>query len=379
MKRLLLLLTFLFSFLQTHATHMMGADVTYQCLGNGKYKIIAKVYRDCQGVPMGLVSFGAFAGNGGGNGCGTVTLSGLRRTGIRDVTTRCSTASSPCNPSNTRGTGKGVEEHTFEATVDFNSAPLKQFVGKSSCCEVTFYVRECCRNGSITTGASNQDFYATATINLCNLAKMKDECNTSPQLSNEPVGFLCCNTPWYYNNGAVDTVDYDSIAYSLTGGLRGLPSTRVNYSSPFSPQYPMTPFCIPPTTIKCQPRPSLNPPRGFFFDTTNGDIIVTPTKCDEVPIIVIEQRELRKDTNGVWREVGRTRRDMQLWITDDCGYNKPPIINGPFSWDICEGEKIYCAGFVFGLLFGWFSLLLFIFILYSLRPRDIHLILKQLK
>jgi len=32
------------------ATHMMGADISYRCLGNGKYKIIAKVYRDCRGV-----------------------------------------------------------------------------------------------------------------------------------------------------------------------------------------------------------------------------------------------------------------------------------------------------------------------------------------
>ena len=53
------------------ATHMMGADVSYKCLGNGKYKIIAKVYRDCRGVSMGTPSFGAYAGFNGGNGCGS--------------------------------------------------------------------------------------------------------------------------------------------------------------------------------------------------------------------------------------------------------------------------------------------------------------------
>ena len=77
---------------------MMGADVSYRCLGNGKYKIIAKVYRDCRGVSMGTVSFGAYAGLNGGNGCGSYTLSGLTRTGIKDVSTRCSTASNPCSP-----------------------------------------------------------------------------------------------------------------------------------------------------------------------------------------------------------------------------------------------------------------------------------------
>jgi gliding motility-associated-like protein len=324
------------------STHMMGADITYQCLGNGKYKIISKIYRDCRGVSFNNPTFGAFAGTNGGNGCGSVNLSGMTRTSIRDVTTRCSSSSNPCNPSNTYGTGKGVEEHTYEAEVDFGRSPLNQFVGKSSCCEITFYVGQCCRNGAITTGASNADFYTTCMINICNIQKTDKECNSSPQLSNEPVGFLCCNTPWYYNNGAIDTVDFDSISYRLVKGIRGLPNTAVNYSSPFDERYFMTPFCIPPssTNIKCAPNVNVDPPRGLYFDTSNGDIITTPIKCDEVPIIVIEQTEHRKDTNGVWVVIGRTRRDMQMWVIDECGYNKPPIIRGPFSWNICEGEKI---------------------------------------
>jgi len=323
------------------ASHMMGADMSYQCLGNGKYKITSKVYRDCRGISFSNPTFGAYAGTSGGNGCGNVSVSGLTRTNIRDVTTRCSSSSNPCNPKNTYGTGKGVEEHTFEITVDFTKSPLNQFVNKSSCCEVTFYIGQCCRNGAITTGASNANFYTTCMINICNIEKTTKKCNTSPQLSNEPIGFLCCNTPWYYNNGAVDTVDFDSISYKLLKGLQGLPNSSVSYSSPFTEQWPMTPFCIPPTTIKCDPKPNLNPPRGFFFDEGNGDIITTPTKCDEVPILVIEQTEWRQDSaTGNWIVIGKTRRDMQMWVLDECGYNKPPIINGPFSWTICEGDKI---------------------------------------
>ena len=344
MKRLLplvILFFSIFSLKQVQASHMMGADMSYKCLGNGKYKITAKVYRDCRGISMGVVSFKAYAGVSGGTGCGTVTPSGLTRTNIRDVTTRCSSSNNPCNPKNTYGTGKGVEEHTFEATVDFNASPLNTFLNKSTCCEVTFYVNECCRNGGITTGPAGNDFYSTCMINICNLKKTINKCNSSPQLTNEPVGFLCCNIPWYYNNGALDTVDFDSISYKLVYGLNNVPANSVSYSSPFTYAYPMTPFCIPPTTIKCTPNPSTNPPRGFYFDTANGDIIVTPTKCDEAPIIVIEQTEWRPDSaTGKWIVVGRTRRDMQMWVLDDCGYNKPPVINGPYSWIICEGDKI---------------------------------------
>ena len=113
MKKILFLFLFLFSFLSVQATHMMGADVSYKCLGNGKYKITAKVYRDCRGVPMGIVSFGAYAGTNGGNGCGSYTLSGLSRVKITDITSRCSTASSPCSPSkinNLKGRCRITEE-----------------------------------------------------------------------------------------------------------------------------------------------------------------------------------------------------------------------------------------------------------------------------
>ena len=60
---LLFLMSLLFTGKHVSATHMMGADMSYQCLGNGKYKITAKVYRDCRGVSLSPVAFGAFAGS----------------------------------------------------------------------------------------------------------------------------------------------------------------------------------------------------------------------------------------------------------------------------------------------------------------------------
>jgi hypothetical protein len=73
-----------------HASHMMGADMQYQYLSNNQYKIIAKVYRDCRGIAFNDPSFSCFAGTNGGNGCGSSALK-IARTGIRDITQRCST------------------------------------------------------------------------------------------------------------------------------------------------------------------------------------------------------------------------------------------------------------------------------------------------
>ena len=75
---LLFLLSFFYIGNQAQATHMMGADMSYQCLGNGKYKITAKVYRDCRGIGLSNPAFGAFAGSNGSNQCGSVNLSGLK-------------------------------------------------------------------------------------------------------------------------------------------------------------------------------------------------------------------------------------------------------------------------------------------------------------
>jgi len=102
----------------------------YQFLGGTKYKIIAKVYRDCRGIAFNSPSFGCFAGTNGGNGCGNYAMT-LTPVGIRDITPRCSTNKVGCTPQNTAASGLGVEEHTYEAIVDFSAAPLSIFINKS--------------------------------------------------------------------------------------------------------------------------------------------------------------------------------------------------------------------------------------------------------
>ncbi len=81
MKRLFFMLLFLGSVLgmnRLKADHVMGADMSYQCLGKGKYKIIVKFYRDCRGAgaPPSWSVLGWFAGANGGNSCGGGNLGG---------------------------------------------------------------------------------------------------------------------------------------------------------------------------------------------------------------------------------------------------------------------------------------------------------------
>jgi hypothetical protein len=322
------------------ASHMMGADMQYQYLGKNQYKITAKIYRDCQGVAFTLPTFGCYAGNNGGNGCGSKLLN-IVVTNIRDITPRCSTNTLGCSQENKPSAGLGIEEHTYEALVDFSQPPLSDFMNQNTCCDVTFYLGQCCRNGAITTGSAGEDFYTQCMINVSNITLTNKSNNSSPIFTNTPVALLCCNTPWYYNFGAIDTTDYDSIQYSLVAGIRVLPNNGINYSGSFSPKFPMTPYCKSVIDINCTPNPKSYPPVGFYFDTTNGDIVVTPTNCSEVPVIVVELKEFRKSSSeNKWLLIGKTRRDIQLRIMDNCSPNKPPIISGQRYIEVIEGDTV---------------------------------------
>ncbi|MCB9245852.1 MAG: gliding motility-associated C-terminal domain-containing protein [Flavobacteriales bacterium] len=309
---------------KAHATHVMGADITYKCIDTLKFKFVVKMYRDCRGVPLSNISSLTRVRCASGGSAQSVSMT---LTGIRDVTPVCASAGNPCNPKNTWGTGEGIEEHTFEVTIDFNKTPYSNL---KNCCEVIFETGQCCRNSSINTGASNANFYTFAMINLC-----KAPCNSSPALTTEPIAFLCCNSPFFYNNGASDTANFDSLSYSFIDPLSGW-NQKINYSGNYSYK---TPFKAYDPTGRGTVNPNANPPIGIYLDPETGDLIFTPVKCDEITVAVLEVREWRKNKSGKYELIGITRRDMQFW-TKTCPDNNPPEIKGPYSYSVCEGSNL---------------------------------------
>ena len=49
---IILFLSLIFAVHKSHATHMMGADITYRCIEPLKFEITLKWYRDCRGIPL---------------------------------------------------------------------------------------------------------------------------------------------------------------------------------------------------------------------------------------------------------------------------------------------------------------------------------------
>lgn len=325
---LILLLLFLGITPRAGATHVMGAEVTYENIDSLKFKVYFKYYRYCNGVafsnPSSATRVRCLTGS---NASVTLTLES-----IREVTYLCDTVSGGCSPANTYGTGDGVEEHTYYAIIDFGDSN-SSYYSMRNCCNVIFETGQCCRNGAINTGAANQNFYTYAKIDLCNAPT-----NSSPSFSDAPYAQICCNQPVFNSFGIVDTTDHDSISYSWGHPLSGYGSnvsysgTNYAYNHPFQAYYPGT--VTPPYT-----NPNTNPPIGIFLDNETGDMIYTPTRCDEVTVAVIEVKEWRKDSTGAYQQIGMIRRDMQ-YITSTCADNNPPKLSGPYSYSVCEGETL---------------------------------------
>jgi hypothetical protein len=339
MKNTLFLTLFisLLGHFELKATHLMGGDITYQNVSSGVYKITFKIYRDCRGIVLNDPSITMFCESNPGNAFAL----NFTRTSIKEITPICSSdTNSYCFPVNTSGAGNGYEEHVFEATVNFNSGLLKQ-MKDAGCCKFKIQMSQCCRNLSLTT-LNPGNFYVDAMMDICNIEKSNIKSNTSPLLMNLPVLKACCNKPLKYNYGAIETEDGDSLSYELVAPLSSNNSDET-YTGNFNARLPMTPYCPPNLGVtNCRPLPNSNPPRGFYFDMVTGNVVFTPSKCDEVGIIALQVNEWRKDTgSNQWKLIGYIKREMQVIVYSCDTTSMPPSIdNSNDIYDICEGDSL---------------------------------------
>lgn len=162
MNRLLLVLFCLFIMrLDTNASHIMGAEITYKAISSKKYEVTLKVYRDCRGIPLGNPTTFAVACASGGPLRSFI----YSKVSIRDVSPKCDTVTvNPCTPANTTVSAQGFEEHVYVGTIDFNSGGLATDIA-NGCCQFRIFMDECCRNGATNTGAAG-NIYVESLIDV---------------------------------------------------------------------------------------------------------------------------------------------------------------------------------------------------------------------
>ncbi len=279
------------------ASHTMGADLTYECIGNNTYKITVSFYRDCIGIPAPanpLVTVKSATCNQ------NLSVTCYPRPGTgQEVTPSCSSSVTTCNG----GTFTGIQEWIYDGIITL----------PAQCTDWTFGYSLCCRNAAITTinNPSSSTFYIYASLN-----NTISPCNSSPTFSNKPVPFLCLGQQFCFNHGAYDA-DGDSLVYSLITPKQTA-TTNVQYHSPYTANNPLN--SSPSTT----------------FSSSSGDICLTPQAL-EVTVMAVLVKEYR---NGVL--IGTVERDLQLTVMN-CANNLPTLsgINGTnnYSLTICANQQ----------------------------------------
>ena len=212
-KQLIALVVFFFTFNQwAWAKHAVGADLTYQCIGNNTYEISLRFYRDCGGATAPASPSISIAGS---NGCSSVAAAlTLSQVSSQEVSQVCAGTQTSCAGGNTQGT----QEYLYTGQITL----------PSGCDSYTISYELSARNDGAITNlvlTPSTPIYVETVINTA-LAP----CNNSPQFNNIPVLYGCPGQQILFNHGIFDP-DGDSLIFSLTsprqsGGLN-IPFTLV--------------------------------------------------------------------------------------------------------------------------------------------------------
>ncbi|MGQ0827456.1 MAG: gliding motility-associated C-terminal domain-containing protein [Bacteroidota bacterium] len=281
-KRIVIVLTTLLSVIPFtgYATHIVGGELNYKCLGNNQYEIRLRVYRDCfTGVPD--FDKPAYVGVFGSN---NALLQKITMTYRGKITLPPTLAQqNPCikTPTNI----------CVEVTEYIETVTLPPRAGGYQ-----LAYQRCCRNPTIDnlTNPGNQGatYYAV-------IPDQAVSCNSNPLFKNWPPIFLCANQPVVFDHSATDN-EGDVIVYSLCSPFHGGTTGNPQPNPPNNPPYTFVNFKAPYTAT--------DPLGGIplSINSSTGLLTGIPTTIGQFVVGVCAD-EYR---NGVL--ISTTKRDFQF-------------------------------------------------------------------
>jgi gliding motility-associated-like protein len=277
----------------SRATHIVGGEMTYTCLGNNLYKIDLTIFRDCyNGVPWfdNPASIGIFtSSNNQLFSQQLVPLNfNLNDTLNPDLGSECFVV-----PPNVC-----VHTTSYTTTVSLPFAPGGYHI----------VYQRCCRNNTISNIIDPEDTGATYSIEIGESALQ--ECNSSPVFNNWPPLYICVNQSFQIDQSAVDP-DGDSLVYRLCNPIQGADDLMPMPQPPNPPPYFPVQWIDPPYSIN-------NMLNGFpggvpmTIHPQTGILSGTPNTIGQfvIGICVDEYRD------GLL--IGSKRRDYQVNV-GECG------------------------------------------------------------
>ncbi len=192
---------------KSFATHIVGGDLTYRCLGNDRYEVTLMFYRDCVNAseeadfddPASIAIFNA-------NNALQVHLGQLGQILIPFNADDTLSLASDCFMEGEDGVC--VHRTIYKAEVELPFIPGGY----------QLVYQRCCRNESLSNIIDPLESGASFVTEISETAL--SECNSSPVFREWPPIYICLNEQLGYDHSATDE-DGDSLVYSLCTPLQG--------------------------------------------------------------------------------------------------------------------------------------------------------------
>lgn len=252
MKRYLSIVLVLLGWLPAQATHIVGGEIYYDCLGGDNYLITMKIYRDCLN---GLAPFDDPAAIGVYTPSGTLVQTVWMASPT--ITTISNTISVPCY---VPAAGSVCEEEAiYTATANIPGSATGYYL----------VYQRCCRNNTIINLMNPGSQGITLMIQIP--PNYQATCNSSPRYNQFPPIYLCNGVPEIFDHSATDP-DGDSLAYELCAPFDGANSGAPMPQPPNPPPYNFVVYNAPysgPSPMSANPALSINPTTGILTGTPN--------------------------------------------------------------------------------------------------------------
>jgi hypothetical protein len=299
----------------------MGGEITWQCLGNGNYRFIMKLYRECDGIiypntiPMVVTNYQGLSSiamhlKPGGN---PHDIDDGILDGITDISPNCWDTAQEihCFPSPSSSNTGAVQEWYYTSDSIFPNGV--HLTGVPPAAGWIFSYTSCCRNPCSNLGPnpSSMSWFLRAIMYPYNSTDAFPCFDSSPVFAESAEPVMCSGAAYLFCNIANDP-DYDLLSYDWAPALDGNISTPVLYVSPYTYNSPL-------------PGPAQNPLNvAATMDHNNGDISFT-SYTNGAFVMVTKVTETR---NGI--KIGEIFKEVQLIILGCSGSNAAPVVEAPF-------------------------------------------------
>ncbi len=284
------------------ASHGMGGEITWRCLGNGQFIFQMKFYRDCNGIPgpnstslttnhpIGTINMPLVAQN-------DISPVGFESDGIVPCPT-CSMGGVPNVPGL-------VEEFIYE------SAPV-MLSGVPPTTGWTFSWGQCCRSSMLNNvlNSGGIGFSNRATMYPYNGTNTSPCFDSSPFFVEKPKLITCNGSPTIYYHLAGD-MEMDSLSYSFD-----VPLDDFGTIVPFAPGYSVQQQ-LPGTST---------------LDQNTGELSFTPTSAGYFVVVIrVDAFKCGTLMASIWREINVVITNCPTLASGLM--NTPPVVSAPFIDD----------------------------------------------